>query len=115
MRQATARYFFRLKYHQGYYQACKDIDKLLRAVRVKPYQRSVVTMAMEWAEKELKAWDESEDKKDWRNDQPPRLPLFKLLGVVRKLRDPEKHDAVPFLDEGLESVMTFEMGDLDDQ
>ena len=107
MRQVTARYFFRLRYHQGYYQACRDMERALRAARLKPHERLVVHKIREWAEKELTAWDQSEDKKDWRRDEPPRCPIYKILEQVFKIKDPEKHNAVPFLDEGLESTLAF--------
>ena len=74
MRQVTARYFFRLKYHQGYYQACLDIDKAMREMRVRPKERLTVNLIREWAAKKLTEWDDSPDKKDWRNDRPPAVP-----------------------------------------
>lgn len=87
--------------------ACRDIDQALRAVKLSPHQRLVVTLIRQWAERTLIDWDGQPDKKDWRKDDPPRCPVRDLVEQARAIRDPEKYDAVPFLDEGMESTMAF--------
>lgn len=107
MRQVTARYFFRLKYHQGYWQACLDIEAALRRLQVPPKERMVVRVIREWAKEKLRAWDDSPDKKDWRNDRPPECPVMEVVEQVRATKDPDKADVAPFLEPGFESVMSF--------
>ena len=99
MRQATARYFFRLKYHQGYYDACQDMAKALRSIRSTPHQKFVVQLIREWSEKALKEWDESPDKKDWRNDKPPRCNVKEVVKRARDVKDPTGRLTMPFVGE----------------
>ena len=73
--------------------------KILRAIRATEHQKFVVQLVQEWAEKALSEWDASPDKKDWRNDKPPRCPLQEVLEHARAVKDPEGRDSLPFLGE----------------
>lgn len=114
MRQVTARYFFRLKYHQGFHDACVAMDKALRQVKVSPHARNVIAAVRLWSEKELAAWDASPDKKDWRNDKPPACPVDFILAHARAIKNPEKAQVAPFLEEGFESTVDF-LGDFGEE
>jgi len=79
----------------------------MREMRVRPKERLTVNLIREWATKKLTEWDDSPDKKDWRNDRPPACPIAEIVAQVRGTKDPEKAGVAPFVEPGFESVMSF--------
>lgn len=92
------------------------MGRILRAIRATPHQKFVVQLVQEWAEKFLTEWDASPDKRDWRNDKPPRCPLQEVLERARAVKDPEGTDSLPFLGDAdhEESFLGMSLGALEE-
>ena len=98
MKDKIERHFFRLKYHQGYYDACRDLARLLRSIRATEHQKFIVQLLREWAEQEFVMWEKETAKGYWRSrDQPPRPPFLEILERARAVKDPEGRNSLPFL------------------
>ena len=88
-----------LKYHQGFWDGIQTVYRAFLKIGCDGQQKRVLELIRGWAEKELRAWDESPDKRDWRNDRAPICPTRELIAQTEPVKYPARKDELPFLGE----------------
>ena len=97
MRTPTARYFMRLKYHQGFWDGVQSCYRGMARVGCHEKHKKALEAIRSWAETELKKWDESAPKKDWRQDRAPFCPVRELVAKMEPMEYPDKPAEFPFM------------------